>query len=562
MLEAHVVRSDAATATLNRAYLTAALSQIPDLLSPDDPDGLSQDALTGLPLIELLPRIAIRLARAASGRATLRKFALESIGNAQRAQEYRLAVQFEEEQLARQTLASAVQLCLAAAGQGDYNPEAELSRLRSFADRYCLGPSTLSIVTAAQRRGIPTRRLDDRSLVQLGHGIHRRRIFTAETDRTSTIADDIAQDKELTKTLLRAVGVPVPAGRLVSDAADAWQAACEVGLPVVVKPRDANHGRGVSLNLSSRQQIEAAFQLAAVEGNGVLVESWARGAEHRLLVVADRMVAASRGEPEQVIGDGRHTILELVDELNRDPRRGLEFSFPLGKVELDALGLLTLEQQGYQPESVPATGVAVMIHYNGDLTTDETDEVHPDVAAQAVLAAQVVGLDVAGIDVIAGTLSRPLDEQKGVVIEVNAGPGLRMHLDPQRGTPRAVGELIAESLFSPKQQRPGADGCRLRCGKRADREARGSLVAKCRTLRWYGCLRRDGHQRSSAVACGRKLFGATANHFPASALIGRRVRMLRGSACRRRIATGSLRCGRAGIPRRWHARCPKRSSTG
>ncbi len=424
--------------------LAAWMALISDPLDRVEADAARLETYAGLSLVELLPSLTLRLQRAASGRASLRRGFTRETG---KPGHYRVAVEFEEESLARLALTSARKMCLAAAGQGEYDAAAELGLLRAFADRYCLGPSTLCIVEAAHQRRIPTRRLNDRSLVQLGHGIHRRRIFTAETDRTSTIAEGIAQDKELTKTLLRAVGVPVPEGRIVTDANDAWLAAREIGLPVVVKPRDANHGRGVSLNLSMRHQIEAAYALAVIEGNGVMVEGWARGAEHRLLVVADQLVAVSRGEPEQVVGDGQHTVAELVELLNRDPRRGLEFAFPLGKVELDPSGLLTLEQQGYRPDSVPGAGATVMIHANGDFTTDETDEVHPDVAAQAVLAAQVIGLDVAGIDVIATTLVRPLREQGGVVIEVNAGPGLRMHLEPQRGRPRAVGEVIVQSMF-------------------------------------------------------------------------------------------------------------------
>ncbi|HEY1783987.1 MAG TPA: acetate--CoA ligase family protein, partial [Pirellulales bacterium] len=461
MLEACVeMDSDASSRRLTNSpdaaqRLAAWLALIPDPLDDKPAEAESSEkkgearaasphAYQGLSLIELLPRLTLRLQRSANGRPTVRHGFTQATG---KPGHYRVSVEFEEESLVRLALDSARRMCLALASRGDYDAEAELSQLRLFVDDYCLGPSTLSIIDAARRRNIPARRLNENSLVQLGHGIHRRRMLTAETDRTSMIAEAIAQDKELTKRLLQAVGVPVPAGRVVADAADAWTAACEIGLPVVVKPRDANHGRGVSLNLNLRHQIEAAYALAVVEGSGVIVESWARGAEHRLLIVAGQLVAASRGEPEQVVGDGQHTVTELVDQLNQDPRRGVEFIFPLGKVLLDALGLLTLEQQGYQPDSVPPAGTTVLIHPNGDFTTDETDEVHPDVAAQAVLAAQVIGLDVAGIDVIATSIARPLREQGGVVTEVNAGPGLRMHLEPLRGRPRAVGEIILQSMF-------------------------------------------------------------------------------------------------------------------
>ncbi len=424
--------------------LAAWLPLLPDPADQGHADGLLARLRDGLSPVEILQALLLRLQRAAGCRPALRRGFHRPAGGAGA---FRVAVEFEEESLARLCLTSAWRMLLAAAQGTGYDAAAELAALRAFADRYCLGPSTRAIVEAARKRNIPARRLNDRSLVQFGHGVHQRRIFTAETDRTSAIAEGIAQDKDLTKTLLRAVGVPVPAGRLVADAADAWLAAVEIGLPVVIKPRDANHGRGVALNLSTQSQIEAAYALAVGEGDGVIVEQCVRGGEHRLLVVGDQVVAASRGEPEQVIGDGRHTIAQLVDILNRDPRRGLEFAFPLGKVELDPAGLLALDQQGYTPESVPPARSVVLIHRNGDFTTDETDDVHPDVAAQAVLAAKVVGLDVAGVDIIAENIARPLKAQGGMVIEVNAGPGLHMHLEPQRGRPRAVGEMILQSMF-------------------------------------------------------------------------------------------------------------------
>src|SRR6185369_1463649 len=190
--------------------------------------------------------------------------------------------------------------------------------------------------------------------VQLGQGIRQRRIWTAETDRTSAIAETIAQDKNLTKLLLQAAGVPVPHGRLVSDPADAWRAAEDVGLPVVVKPRDANHGRGVCTNLTTRDAIEAAFPVAAKEGNGVIVEQFARGTEHRLLVIGGRLVAAIRGETAFVVGNGEHNVTQLIQkQLNEDPRRSDDEAVPLSSIELNDVVALTLKNQGYTYESVP-----------------------------------------------------------------------------------------------------------------------------------------------------------------------------------------------------------------
>jgi len=364
---------------------------------------------------------------------------------------YRVVVRYRDERLARACLAAGRELVLAAIHDRPYDIAQEVGRLRELADRVMLGPSTAAIVAVADARGIPVRRLNEGSLVQLGQGAKQRRIWTAETDRTSAVAESIAQDKELTKNLLRAGGIPVPEGRLAADAADAWVAAQEVGVPVVVKPRDGNHARGVFASLTSEAQVRAAFEAASHEGSGVIVEKFAEGTEHRLLVVGGKLVAAARGEIARIVGDGQRTVAQLIDEqLNSDPRRGDYESCPLSKIELDdPTTLMQLERQGYRPESVPPAGVAVVVQYSDNLGVDVTDEVHPSVAAHAALAAQIVGLDVAGLDVVASDISRGLEEQGGVVVEVNAGPGLAMHLKPSVGAPRPVGEAILDSLYPP-----------------------------------------------------------------------------------------------------------------
>ena len=358
-----------------------------------------------------------------------------------------LAVEYEEEKLGRDCLDAALQACRAAVGDQPFNAEASVQALRSTSNSVLLGPSTRAIVLGAQARGIPTRRLNNGSLVQLGHGAKQRLAWTAQTDRTSAIGQSIASDKNLTKERLRIVGVPVPEGRGADSAEDAWSAACEIGLPVVVKPCDANHGRGVSINLATREQVLAAYSIAETEGSGVLVERLATGAEHRLLVVGNRLVAATRGEPDEIVGDGRQTVEQLVDELNRDPRRGGGWRGQLSHIGLGPLADLTLAQQGCTRQSIPPAGAHVVLHHNGDYTIDETDEVHPAVAAAAVAAAAAVGLDIAGLDLIADDISRPLESQGGVVLEVNAGPSLSMHLEPQHGKPRPVGEAIVEMMF-------------------------------------------------------------------------------------------------------------------
>ena len=363
----------------------------------------------------------------------------------------RVIVEFEEEAVGHECLSIARRCTIAAIEGSSLEMSALLRKLRDLSEQVCLGPSTRAIYRAAQRRNIYVRRLNVESLVQLGQGSKQRRIRAAETDDTGAVAESIAGDKELTKSLLRAVGVPVPEGRAVESPEDAWEAACEIGQPVVVKPRDANHGRGVAINLTRREQIVKAYEVALEEGSGVLVERFTRGGEHRLLVVGDRVVAAARGEPETIIGDGQRTITELVEEANRDPRRGEDYADLLSVIKLDAIALVLLEQQGYTPESVPPAGRSVLIHYNGDLTTDETEEVHPEVTRHCVNAAKAVGLNIAGIDLIATEISQPLEPQGGAIVEVNAGPGLAQHIRPQHGKPQPVGDAIVATMFGPGQ---------------------------------------------------------------------------------------------------------------
>jgi cyanophycin synthetase len=367
---------------------------------------------------------------------------------------YKVAVAYHDESFAKACLHAARELCLAAVYDRPYDIAAEVARLRALNESVRLGPSTGAIVAAARARGVPVRRLNDDSLVMFGWGARQRRINTAETDRTGAIAVSIAQDKELTRGLLRQVGVPVPSGRPVASGDDAWEAARTIGGPVVVKPRYGNHGRGVTTNLTSRDRVVAAYQNAREEGAAIVVEQFAEGADHRLLVVGGKLVAAALRAPAHVVGDGVHTVAQLVEEVNRDPRRGDGHANVLSKIVLNAIAVQTLREQGHAPETVPAAGETVLIRRNANLSTggtavDVTDRVHPAVVAVAVDAARVIGLDIAGIDVIARDIGRPLEEQGGIVVEVNAGPGLRMHLQPSHGQPRPVGEAIVDMMLPP-----------------------------------------------------------------------------------------------------------------
>jgi len=365
---------------------------------------------------------------------------------------FKVAFEYAEEEVARACLDAARELCLAALHDRPYDVPAVLTKLRDLNHGVRLGPSTGAIVAAALRRGIPVRRLNKESLVMLGLGARQKRIHTAETSQTGAIAEAIAQDKELTRELLQQVGVPVPEGRPVEDVDDAWAAAQEIGAPVVVKPRFGNHGRGVTTNLTTREQVAAAYANASEYTSNIVVERYATGADFRLLVVGGKLVAAARRDPAQVIGDGRQTVAQLIEEVNRDPRRSDGHSTVLSIIELDPIALMTLSEQGYTPASVPPAGATVVIRRNANLSTggtatDVTDLVHPEIADRMVEAARVIGLDIAGVDVIARDISRPLEEQGGIVVEINAGPGLRMHLEPSVGKPRPVGEAIVATLF-------------------------------------------------------------------------------------------------------------------
>ena len=370
---------------------------------------------------------------------------------------FRITFQFEEEALGQACLETARICVLAALNDGPFDAPVEIRKLVDLADDVRLGPSTRAILRAAAARNVPCRRMTSSSLVQLGEGARQHRIWTAETDETSSIGEDIAQDKELTKTLLRNVGVPVPQGRVAQTADEACAVAREIGFPVVLKPRDANHGRGISIDLMTCEEIAGAFDRAHRENSektmGVIVEQFARGQAHRLLVVGNRLVAAARGQNDVVTGDGRSTLAELIEEANRDPRRGENYTDLLDMIKLNEVALVMLKRKGLTPDSVPAAGQEVIVKVNGDLTTDVTDKVHPAVAERAVLAAQTIGLNIAGLDVVAEDISRPLEEQGGMLIEVNAGPGLLMHVEPLYGHPQPVGDAIVELMFP-----SGADG--------------------------------------------------------------------------------------------------------
>jgi len=366
---------------------------------------------------------------------------------------YQVVVEYSEEEVGRLALELAEQLCNAALAGSEFDLDAALAQLKDLDEDVRLGPSTGAIVDAAVVRGVPFRRLTEGSLVQFGWGSKQRRIQAAETDRSSAIAESIAQDKELTKKLLDAAGVPVPVGREVASPEDAWQAMAEIAGPVVVKPKDGNQGKGVTVNITTREQLDAAYAAAYAVSDEVLIERFLPGSDFRLLVVGNQLVAAARREPPLVVGDGVSTVRALVELVNSDPRRGSGHATSLTRIRIDDIALASLEAQGLTPESVPPKGVRVVMRNNANLSTggtatDVTDDVHPELAASAVAAAQMIGLDICGVDVVCDTVNKPLAEQGGGIVEVNAAPGLRMHLQPSFGKGRAVGEAIVSTMFA------------------------------------------------------------------------------------------------------------------
>jgi cyanophycin synthetase len=362
-------------------------------------------------------------------------------------------VEYTEEAVGRLAFELAEQLCRSALDDTPFDLKLALTRLRELDEDIRLGPSTGAIVQAAVARGIPYRRLTEGSTVQFGWGSRQLRIQAAETGYTSAIAESIAQDKDLTKKLLRAAGVPVPQGRAVSDAEDAWKAACEIGEPVVIKPRDGNQGKGVAVNMKTREEVMSAFAAAQAIRSDVIVERYLSGHDYRLLVVGNQLVAAARREPPQVLGNGIHTISELIEQVNRDPLRGDGHATSLTKIRVDHIALRTLVKQGYTVESIPLKGARVALRNNANLSTggtatDVTEDVHPELAARAIEAAQMVGLDICGVDMVCESVIKPLEEQGGGIVEVNAAPGLRMHLQPSYGKGRPVGEAIISTMFA------------------------------------------------------------------------------------------------------------------
>ncbi len=372
---------------------------------------------------------------------------------------YNVVFSYIEEDAGRYAARSAVRLFLDLAEGTEINDlhaaiAADVQRLREIREDVSFGPSTASIVHEAEHRDIPHIRLNTQSLVQLGYGVNQKRIQATVTGRTNLIAVDLASNKDATKKMLGSMGVPVPKGFQITDEDEIESAVKSIGFPVAVKPLDANHGKGITVNLNSLEEVRAAFPLAKKYSRRVIIEKSLTGADFRALVINNRLVAVAERKPAHVTGDGKHTIQQLIDITNKDKRRGYGHEKVLTLIDVDVQTETLLAASNYTLETVLPKGEVLNLKPTANISTggtaiDRTDEVNPFNVSLFERIARIIGLDIAGVDVVAPELSTPLTENGGGIIEVNAAPGFRMHLAPSEGIARNVAEHVVDMLFPP-----------------------------------------------------------------------------------------------------------------
>ncbi|TRU94495.1 MAG: cyanophycin synthetase [Microcystis wesenbergii Mw_QC_S_20081001_S30D] len=373
---------------------------------------------------------------------------------------YNVVFEYVDEQAGRYAGRAAVRLCQSLVDTGTYPKEElaqDLADLRDLCNNAALGPSTETIVKEAQARNIPWLLLSARAMVQLGYGVHQKRIQATLSSFSGILAVELACDKEGTKTILKDGGIPVPRGTVIQYLDELPAAIEEVGgFPIVIKPLDGNHGRGISIDVKNQQEAEEAYDLAsaASKTRSVIVERYYKGSDHRILVINGKVAAVAERIPAHVVGDGRSTIEELIDITNQDPNRGDGHANVLTKITIDKTALNVLGKQGYELTSILAHGEIAYLRATANLSTggiavDRTDEIHPENVWIAQRVAKLIGLDIAGIDVVTEDIRKPLKEVDGVIVEVNAAPGFRMHVAPSRGLPRNIAAPVIDMLFPP-----------------------------------------------------------------------------------------------------------------
>lgn len=365
---------------------------------------------------------------------------------------YNVVFAYEQERAGLYAARAAFDIVRAMIAGESYDIDKDIQQLRQIREEERFGPSTASIIDAAERRNIPVLRLNNYSLVQLGWGVYQQRIQATVTGQTSSIGLEIAFDKEETKNMLHSNACPVPRGYVVQSRAEMQEAVSAIGFPVVIKPVDSHHGKGATINISKADDAEIAFEAAGNHSDRVIVEKYIHGNDYRLLVINHEVVAAARRIPAHVVGNGRHTIGELIETVNQDPRRGFGHEKMLTEITVDEMTLRLLEQAGMTLETVLPQGEMFYLKTTANLSTggvseDVTDTVHSYNVFMAERVSRIIGLDICGIDIIAPGLSEPISENKGAIIEVNGAPGFRMHLSPTRGTPRNVAEPVIDMLF-------------------------------------------------------------------------------------------------------------------
>jgi cyanophycin synthetase len=373
---------------------------------------------------------------------------------------YQVVIEYLNEEAGRYAGRAAVRLCQSIIDRGRY-PKAELEQdiqdLKDFCRDASLGPSTEAIVREAEKRGIPWMQLGARFLIQLGYGVNQKRMQATMTDKTGILGVELACDKEATKRILAGAGVPVPKGTVISFLDDLEEAIEYVGgYPIVIKPLDGNHGRGITIDIRTWEEAEAGYEAARQVSRSVIVERYYVGRDHRVLVVDGKVVAVAERVPAHVVGNGRSSIAELIEETNLDPNRGEGHDNILTKIELDRTSYQLLERQGYTINSIPPKGTICYLRATANLSTggsavDRTDEIHPETVWLAQRVVKIVGLDIAGLDIVTSDISRPLRDVDGVIVEVNAAPGFRMHVAPSQGIPRNVAGAVMDMLFPSEQ---------------------------------------------------------------------------------------------------------------